>query len=580
MRDLLDPISFIENNFTLNGENFVLISDKLEDARHYLRGLYYTPVFTLPKVKKPMVIVKGRQVEMTTTVTNLIAYFLHNYDYFPILYAVPQLKQAKRFSSEKFGPLYRYRANKDILPALDAGTWTIEIKKFQNGSTLFTESIAEMGDNIRGISAEMVIKDEYQDLDPESEEIIDECLTHAKHKIDIALGTPKYTETHFENKWRASSQHYYHLQCPKCSHWFKLTLDTMVQRFDVRCPSCFNIEDKRKLLPFGKWMPLGDPNAPFVGYHLNQLYVPYISIEDINTKIERKAAQGGNVEKYIKNEILGEFYEGERQRPSLISLNAGFLENMPYNIFVPIRVTTYAGVDWGGWSVIENDPEQSYAVYVDGYFDKDSRLIVNYTEVLEDRDEIKKAERVISLISERRVGLLVADSGYGKTQNLMIQSKFPDRFLACKYIPGNALSILESQPEKHLLKVNRDYSLEDLYSNLQRGQVIVPRNEHTSWMMEHFLNHDIVLIEQGQHVYKKFVKVKGYGKRVDAVHAVNLFRLAAFHDRKALGHSPLASVEMTVPRSFMPMLVRGDGTSIQQRMNFRKSLPIGFRRGD
>lgn len=579
MIDLLDPIAFIEHNFTLNGEPFVLISDKLEEARHYLRGLYYTPVFSLPKSKKPMVIVKGRQVELTTTITNLVAYFLQNYDYFPILYAVPQLKQAKRFSSEKFGPLYRYRIHKDILPALDAGTWTIEIKKFQNGSTLLTESIAEMGDNIRGLSVEMVIKDEYQDLDPASEQVINECLTHAKYKIDISLGTPKDTDTNFENKWKASNQNHYHLCCPKCGEWFKLTLELMVKGFEVRCPKCSNVEDKRVLMPFGKWIPLGSPDAPFVGYHLNQLYVPYITLEDINTKIAEAAAQGGNVEKFIKNEILGEFYSGMRQRPSSISLDSGFKSELPYDIFVPLKVTTYAGVDWGGWSLIENDPEQSLSVYTDGFFDKNNRLVINYTEVLEDRDEVKKAERVIRLMRERRIGLLVADSGYGKTQNMMIQQEFPDRFMACKYIPGNSLTILNSQPEKNLIKVNRDYSLQDLYASLQAGTLVIPYNEHTAWMKEHFLNHDIVLVEQGQHVYKKFVKVKGFGKRVDAVHSVNFFRIAAFHDSKALENSTMP-LQMPKRGSFLPSLIRSDGTTIQQRQNFRNSLPIGFRRGD
>lgn len=574
MLETMDPIKFIQTKFQLKGQPFTLIDDKLENARHYLYGIYYTMAYKLPKVKKPMIIVKGRQVEMTTTITNIMAYFMQEYSHFPLLYAVPSTKQAKRFSSDKWTPLYRYRLDDTILAPLDEGTWTIELKKFANGSTLYTESIAEGGDNIRGISADGVVKDEFQDLDPKAEKIIDECLTHSKYKINIALGTPKYTETHFENTWKSSTQHKFHLKCPKCGKLFLLSLSSLVSGHIVRCGNCNHEEDKRILVRTGEWVPTGDPDALFIGYQLSQLYIPYITKEDIDKKIATITMQGGNVEQFIKNEVLGEFYEGERQKPAKVTIDTAFAQNMPYNVIVPVKVKTYGGVDWGGWSSVENDPEQSYTVFSTGTVDLHGKLYINYVEVIDKKDEIEKAERVIDLMGEHRVHLLIADSGYGKMQNALIGQKVgPGRFMACKYIQGNATNILDSQPEKALIKVNRDYSLEELYSAMGRGMVVIPRNEHTSWMIEQFMNHDIILIDQGNHVYKKFIKVQGYGKRVDAVHSINFLRLAALHDNHAFDQSPLAVGSLKLPGRPTAILAGGGSVPQDLRNQFLSQMP-------
>jgi hypothetical protein len=582
MRSILDPISYIESNFTHKGLPFTIIRDNdLENTRHYLRGLYYTIAFKLPnpKYRKPMLILKGRQVEMTTTATNLVAYFLESYPHFPILYGLPQLKLAKNVANDKWGPLYRYRLNKDVLRPLDEGTWTMNVKKFSNGSTLYMEGVTETGDNIRGISAEMLVKDEYQDWDSHAEEVMDECLTHAKYKIDLAFGTPKYTNTHFSKRWDTSTQHRFHLQCATCKHWFPLTLDTMVKGHVIKCPKCQGQEDKRNLIPTGKWIPTGDEKAPFYGFHLSQLYVPYITVEDIHEKIERKTAELGNVERYIKNEILGEFYDGEIQKPSKEHILKAYKDNFPYDIIVPVHTETYAGVDWGGWSAIDGDPENSFTVYTDGFFTSSGILQVNYMEIIGEKDEMDKADHIIELMRKRRVKLLVADSGYGKIQNNHIEAAMPNRFMRCKYTTGNSNQLIDSVPEKRLLKVNRDFSLEELYGAMQRELIRIPKNQHTYFSIEHFLNHDIVLIEQGNHVYKKFIKVSGYSRRVDAVHSINFFRLAALHDKNAWGSSDLALLSLPNRRPPLPVIA-GSGYSAQEYMNFKQSVPRAQHRGD
>jgi len=572
----LDPIKFIENNFNLDGKNFTIINDKLENARHYLRGIYYTIAFTLPKLKKPLVVVKGRQVEMSTTLGNIIMYYTETYPYFKTLYVTPALEQIKKFSSERISPLLRDKRNPDILIPLDKqadieGIFSIKMKQFANGSTLYLEPASDEGNRIRSISADLLVKDEYQDLDEGAEGNIDEVLSHSSWNLDISLGTPKYTESNFERKWKNSTQHYFFLQCPSCKNWFILKFELLTKGFNVQCPKCFHEDDKRLLVQKGKWIPTGNPNAPYLGYHLSQLYMPWRSKEFIDQKLEEKRKLGINVEKYLQNEILGEFYAGITQKPPVEAIERAFKSDLPYNVIIPLSRPVYAGVDWGGWSALEDDPTQSFTIYAEGTLNNDGILFVNYMEIINIQDDIEKAERVAELMEQRRIKLCIADSGYGKNQCLRLYSKFPNRFLRCKYLPGTSLTLIDTESEisSGLIKANIDYTLEELYSAMQQGKIQISRNQYTEEFIQHFKNYEIVLQESHNHVHRHFRKKQGKLYKVDAVHAINFLRLAALHDSNALSHSNLPIIGGGKMRSKPSPLLTGHSA---EELKYRTQL--------
>lgn len=572
MLDELDPIKFVENYFNLEGKPFVLINDRPENARHYLRHLYNVPIFYLPKVKKSLVIVKGRQVEMTTTVNNIIAYLLHNIPYFTVLYVVPKSDQAKRFSETRFDPLFRDRKNTEILKALKNGTYNKSVKEFANGSVLYVYAAADKGDNIRSISAHAIIKDEYQDFDKDAEEVIDETLTHSPWKINISLGTPKYTNSRFHSRWKSSTQNYYHLLCPKCNQYFVLGLDNLVKGFIVKCSYCGYEEDKRLLVPKGKWIA-SNPEADTIGYHLSQLYVPYITKEDIYNNIKKREAEGADVAKYVKNEILGEFYEGHVQKLTPTDIMASFNSNLPYDIYIPVTTPVFMGIDWGGFNAVDNDPDTSYTVVSVGAFNKDGKLFLNYIEIIDSKDELAQVDRISYLMQKYHVNLAVADVGYGKIKNMELMKRFPGRFKTCKYLQGSATTLLDKNPERNNILVNRDYSLEELYSALKYGKLAIPKNAHTEWIIDHFLNFEISIEENGDQVYKKFNKIEGKNRRTDAVHSINYMRIAAFSDPMAAEHSFLISAKQA-KRPSLPVLAgtRYDADMWKLKRNF--NIPL------
>lgn len=573
----VDPIRFVEEHFTLQGKKFTLIDGTPDNARHYLRGLYNTIIFRLPKVQKPMVFVKGRQVEMTTTMNNLVAYYLSNNKFFDILYTFPGAEQAKRFSDTRFDPLLRYMRQADLLPKLKDGTYNKSVKQFGNGSTLYVYGASDEGDKIRGIAAQMLVKDEYQDMDKSAEETIDETLTHSTYKINLSLGTPKYSGSRFDKRWLSSTMHYYHLRCPACKHYFILDMDRMAGGHLCSCPKCKNKEDKRILMPFGKWIPTGNKNADFIGFHLSQLYVPYITLEDIRMKVAQREAEGADVDRYIKNEVLGEFYSGIRQQPDKSVIMKAFNPAQEYDARFPLYTKIYMGIDWGGWNSVDQNPDNSFTVVSIGALDKTGRLVVNYIEILDMKDELAQVKRVKELIHTKRVFLALADKGYGKIKNNILMSEFPTRFRTCKYLQGSASTLYKEHDDGTIL-VNRDYSLEELYAAMGQARVTIPLTAHTAWVVDHFMNHEIVIVEHGGQVYKHFVKVEGHKRRTDGVHSINLLRIASFRDANASEQSalvPHVAVGHSVPRP----IISGSGvppelmTMHNNLKTMRRSLP-------
>jgi hypothetical protein len=467
--------------------------------------------------------------------------------------------------------MLQYKSNPTILQQRVNGAYNKSIKQFANGTELMLYGVADEGNNMRNISADMLIKDEYQDLDEASESVVDEVITHSEHKINISLGTPKYTDTHYELMWKASNQQYYHVQCAVCKHWFVLAYDMLIGGHKIQCPSCATVDDKRNLIPKGKWIALGDKKAPLIGFHLSQLYVPYITKENIENKLEIKAQQHADVTRYLKNEILGEFYSGIRQRPTLETLCNGFVAGMPYAEFIPVTTKVYMGIDWGGWSSVTDDKEQAFTVVTIGFWDNHGKLYVNKIEIIDDPDELKQVDQIAELMQKYHVFLAIADRGYGKIKNTELRKKFGPRILFCKYLQGSSTIMTKMHSEETIL-VNRDYSLEELYSSLMYGKTIIPRNLDTEWVIGHFLNHEIEIVEQNGQVFKHFTKVKGVGMRTDAVHSVNYLRLAALHADKNMGMS--SGLNFNTPnRAPLPILFGPNGmVNNQNTQQMRNAL--------
>jgi glutaredoxin-related protein len=372
------------------------------------------------------------------------------------------------------------------------------------------------------------------------------------------LGTPKETGSNYEKMWDLSDKRYYFLNCTVCHKEFTISeLDDLVSDFKVKCPHCQNVEDKRDLMPRGRWIAT-DPGKRNIGFHLSQTYVPTATKEYIMHKIDDEAQKGTDTIRYTKNEILGQFYSGLKIKPSLENINKSFDKNLPYNVFIPVTRKVYMGIDWGGWSSVTNDPTQCYTVASIGAWNDEGKLFVNYVEILNTPDEMQQVQRISQLMRLYRVNRAVADSGYGKTKNYQLTKEFgPQRFITCKYLQGSAATIFDFKSEG-IIHVNRDYALEELYADMGYGKLAIPDNEQTEWIKQHFLNFEVENIVHGGQVFKHYAAVKKENAKTDAVHSINYMRIAALLDEKREGiGSPLSS--QANQRAPLPMLAGPGG---------------------
>ena len=77
----------------------------------------------------------------------------------------------------------------------------------------------------------------------------------------------------------------------------------------IQCPLCGTKQKKVEATERGKWVGSKDQDdCEFIGFHINQLYIPYFTKENIEKLMpENNPAQ---TERIWQNEVVGEFYSG------------------------------------------------------------------------------------------------------------------------------------------------------------------------------------------------------------------------------------------------------------------------------
>lgn len=163
-----DPAHFIQNNLTLDGDTFTV----LDNGWKFMADIYrYIALQATKKDGKPVVICKGRQVGATVMGGALDLYFTNSklFSNPPIRVAhlFPALMQAKRFSQDKLEGLIR-NAKDDIINKnkLDSKSAVdnLTMKQFEGGTMLWVESIGADADRIRGMTLDVALFDEIQDM--------------------------------------------------------------------------------------------------------------------------------------------------------------------------------------------------------------------------------------------------------------------------------------------------------------------------------------------------------------------------------------------------------------------------------
>lgn len=525
----IDPVDFVEQFLTIKGNRFQL----RDCGRDYLFEIYRYIAFEATKpTGVPVVVVKGRQVEMSTTATALSLFIMASglYHHVTGLHAFPLIKTAARYSGKAFDTmvqesvnkrLYNCRAGIKILPSGKAvtdtkiltSTWSLAQKDFKDSNTLYLEGAGADGDRLRGMQIDFILYDEFQDWAKDAVSTIKEALSHSKlgpsgTGPEFYFGTPKEAESEFHKKWRQSDQRYYHLKCPDCGYYQRLTLDNFVRGNIVQCGSCKQEFDKRIGIAKGRWIATQPEfTNKMRGYHVDQLLVPDITREAIDRKLKE------NSNRINANEVFGNFYAG-----TIDELTIGkILEwtttqpNSAQLSFPPFvdNVETVMGIDWGGRASGEEDAGKgSYTVVTILSRTFEGKYRLEYAEMLETTKLEDIVKKINALIQRYNCKEVFADHGYGHDKIDKLR-EFHGNNIKAVYTGGTNLKKgFSFNPEINMVTIDKHFALEEMVNFLQQYNFIFPMKdpERTDWLVEHISHIEITSVEQGGMLRKRFKK--------------------------------------------------------------------------
>lgn len=539
----LDPVYFCENYLTLDGKPFRLRGNGYKPFAEVYR---YIGIKALEPNSKPLIIVKGRQVGATTMASALEMYFMGcglfgTGDKPPIriIHAFPQLELAAAYSKTKLNQIISSavpvaqdpdakkasaKPKSHMQALLDQSTATndsLHFKQFTGGNHVWIESVGLDGDRIMGRTADVLFFDEVQKTTGMAIGNSLKVLTTAKYGkpskgVQVYFGTPRRKGSDFHKMWQTSSQQYYYLGCEKCDKHFPLYTpgsdewkQIWLYGYIVKCTHCGHEQDKRQAAERGKWVSSKDPNDPdcqMIGFHLNQLYMPMFTREDIDAEMPGKHPI--NTERVYMNEVLGEFFQGDSSpiTPEEIKEKCADPRKFTPQI-IPVvgganQQIVVMGIDYGARADLEQlaNPEkirvtgQSYSTAVILKANGPNLLSIEFAHKFKRNDMEYKKGFIDQLMRQYSVTLAIGDIGFSNDFSAILHQIYGDKYLVSRAHPkvnDHVKFSADAYPKE--LVFERDYYIGELYEQMKKGMIRFPYGDYEkiAWLIEHCCSMEI-----------------------------------------------------------------------------------------
>jgi len=521
----IDPVSFCEHNLTLDGKPFRLNGNGYKPFADIYR---YIGLKSIEPDAKPIVMVKGRQVGATTMAAALECYFMscglfgsHGRAPMRLAHLFPTLAMAQAYTKTKLdtlissskpvpgvmrsdGTLKSFIETK--IDSTSPSNNTMHYKQFVGGNQMFIDSTGVDGDRLRGRTLEAGFYDECQDIPRIAIGAVNKILAQAQYGrigqgIQVYFGTPKQKGSSYWDMWQTAHQHYYHLHCEKCEDYFPLYRpdvnweDIWLYGYIVKCTHCGHEQDKRDAADRGKWLSIEgtEEDAKYIGYHINQLYIPRFTKETI---IDQKPENNPiNTERLYQNEVLGEFYDGEGATISAEQIHdmcGDISRRMVKTIPRESGKRVYAGFDWGQRGNLAQlsgkQRGQSYSCVTILTAESPTLFQVQFATRLQRNDPATKHAVVDEMYRRYNIHLAVGDIGDAYDLTHILQRQYNERFLASRAVPkviGHVKYMKEIYPKEILFE--KDYYISELMGLLKNGNIKFPYGsfDEVSWLIKH-----------------------------------------------------------------------------------------------
>ncbi len=523
----IDPVNFCENYLKIEGEPFSLHGTGYKPFIDIYR---YIGIKALEPGSKPVVLVKGRQIGGTTMALALEMYFMGcglfggNKPPIRIIHAFPSLEMAGRYTKGKMNPMIssskptsNLKKGKSVsylesmLDQTSTSKDSLSFKAFVGGNHIWIESTGIDASRIRGLTADVIFFDEVQSTPKTALSNATKILHASKYGnpgkgVQVYFGTPLKKGSGFHNIWKESNQQYYHLGCGSCKKFFPLYTpesdmweSIWTERFSVKCTHCNFVQDKREAAERGKWIetkPLSE--CKYIGFHINQLFSPTVPKESIIS--EKPENHPINTERVYKNEVLGEFYQGDSTpiTPEELMEKCGDSNRvLAERIYSNENKLVFMGIDYGLKSDIDQqaNPEkkiqgQSYTTAVIISVEGAGLVNIEFAKKFRKSDPQSKRETIEQLIRQFSINLIVGDIGYSQDFSTELAQTYGDKYLV-SMVSGqiNTPTKVKFHPEMMPKQISFDKSffIGEMFDKFKGGKVRFPYGDYEkiSWLIEH-----------------------------------------------------------------------------------------------
>ncbi len=133
-----------------------------------------------------------------------------------ILFVAPRFEQGLTFSHERLRPMLK--DSPIIRRALLGRGCRLRVNdiEFSSGARLHLRAAFHSADACRGLSANMLLVDEVQDVAAGYVPVLLETLSHATFPRTIFAGTPKLVDNHLEGMFTQSTANHWTISCRQC----------------------------------------------------------------------------------------------------------------------------------------------------------------------------------------------------------------------------------------------------------------------------------------------------------------------------------------------------------------------------
>lgn len=461
--------NFCESYFYLSGRPF-----SLDDYPH-MRLIY--------NIDPPeMTFQTSRQISKSTTLANLgIARMIimpqTRIEFaggFKVLYIAPTVEQVKVFSHDRVTPVIegtplikKYFLNSTVIK-------NVFLKKFVNGSSMYFRYAAASADKARGLSTDMLLCDETQDIPDDNISIIQQTMARSMYKHNIYAGTPKRTIGTLAKRWMASTRNEWFVECLHCQKYNFLD-EKNLEPWGLACRYCRKSLDARN----GQWVRTNKDSIIHnetnrylhEGFRINVLmfaHAPWVDWQkDVWLPFQQKPRG------LFLNEYLGLSYDAGVQPITEAEIKACCTggpmrtDSDSYTMSYPC----FLGIDWGPinsensrtvLSVIQKRGAKYEVLYLHKYEGRES-------------DYSYLHRHIPTEFAKWRARLIGADAGFGEAVNSEIRRRMndPSRLIAYQHL-GNQKQKANWNNNMQAYTLGRNKVMSELFQRIKNQEIVFP----------------------------------------------------------------------------------------------------------